>query len=129
MGPGAARAKKKGGRKSAKPAAALELPADIFAALHADTGAGHNVVETVFVECMAEYRTDGPAELRPVGETEFVAGVAAESEAGDGATIAGVVGFADLTLGADVAAVLEAHVEVREVRTPLPWTMALCRRR
>ena len=24
---------------------------------------------------------------------------------------------------------LEAHVEVREVRTPLPWTMALCRRR
>jgi 2-polyprenyl-3-methyl-5-hydroxy-6-metoxy-1,4-benzoquinol methylase len=26
-------------------------------------------------------------------------------------------------------ALLAAHVEVREVRTPLPWTMALCRRR
>ena len=26
-------------------------------------------------------------------------------------------------------ALLEDHVEVREVRTPLPWTMALCRRR
>ena len=26
-------------------------------------------------------------------------------------------------------ALLENHVEVREVRTPLPWTMALCRRR
>jgi hypothetical protein len=25
-------------------------------------------------------------------------------------------------------ALLEDHVEVREVRTPLPWTMALCRR-
>jgi 2-polyprenyl-3-methyl-5-hydroxy-6-metoxy-1,4-benzoquinol methylase len=24
---------------------------------------------------------------------------------------------------------LESQVEVREVRTPLPWTMALCRRR
>jgi hypothetical protein len=26
-------------------------------------------------------------------------------------------------------ALLERQVEVREVRTPLPWTMALCRRR
>jgi SAM-dependent methyltransferase len=26
-------------------------------------------------------------------------------------------------------ALLEDHVEVREARTPLPWTMALCRRR
>jgi 2-polyprenyl-3-methyl-5-hydroxy-6-metoxy-1,4-benzoquinol methylase len=26
-------------------------------------------------------------------------------------------------------ALLEEHVEIREVRTPLPWTMALCRRR
>jgi 2-polyprenyl-3-methyl-5-hydroxy-6-metoxy-1,4-benzoquinol methylase len=29
----------------------------------------------------------------------------------------------------DFLALLEHHVEVREVRTPLPWTMALCRRR
>jgi predicted TIM-barrel fold metal-dependent hydrolase len=84
--------------------------------LHRDTGAGHHVVETVFVDCMAEYRTDGPEELRPVGETEFVAGVAAQSAASDGATIAGIVGFADLTLGADVAAVLEAHVDAGDGR-------------
>jgi predicted TIM-barrel fold metal-dependent hydrolase len=84
--------------------------------LHADTGAGHNVVETVFVDCMAEYRTDGPEHLRPVGETAWVAGLAAESEAGDGATIAGIVGFADLTLGAAVEEVLAAHVEAGDGR-------------
>ena len=32
--------------------------------------------DTVFVECRAAYRTDGPAHLQPVGETEFVAGEA-----------------------------------------------------
>src|SRR5262249_32507612 len=40
--------------------------------LLADTGSGHNVVATVFVECGAFYKADGPMELRPVGETEFV---------------------------------------------------------
>ena len=84
--------------------------------LHADTGAGHNVVETVFVDCMAEYRTEGPEHLRPVGETAWVAKLAAESEAGDGATIAGIVGFADLTLGAAVEEVLAAHVEAGDGR-------------
>ena len=44
--------------------------------LRADTGTGHNVVRTVFVECHSQYRTDGPAELRPVGEVELVAAVA-----------------------------------------------------
>jgi predicted TIM-barrel fold metal-dependent hydrolase len=42
----------------------------------ADTGAGHNVKSTVFVECASMYRKDGPEEMKPVGETEFVQGVA-----------------------------------------------------
>lgn len=85
--------------------------------LHADTeatdagGQSHRVTSTVFVECMAEYRSDGPEHLRPVGETVFVAEAAVRSEASVGATIAGIVGFADLTLGDRVAEVLEAHVE------------------
>ena len=33
--------------------------------LLADTGSGHNIVGTVFVECRSMYRADGPAELRP----------------------------------------------------------------
>ena len=80
--------------------------------LRADTGAGHRVVRTVFVECASAYRTDGPEALRPVGETEFVAAVAAESErtAAEGAVIAGIVGYADLRLGDAVEEVLAAHV-------------------
>src|SRR5205823_4326046 len=50
--------------------------------LLADTGSGHHVVATVFVECMSMYRARGPAEERPVGETEFVNGVAAMSASG-----------------------------------------------
>ena len=67
--------------------------------LHTDTGAGHAVVDTVFIECSASYRTDGPVALRPVGETEFVAARAAASEAGSGSRIAAIVGHADLMLG------------------------------
>lgn len=81
--------------------------------LLADTGSGHNVVATVFVDCMAFYRADGPVALRPVGETEFANGVAAMAASGVyGATQAnaGIVGFADLTLGAAVAEVLAAHI-------------------
>jgi L-fuconolactonase len=81
--------------------------------LLADTGSGHNVVATVFVQCRAMYRAEGPAELKPLGETEFVNGIAAMSASGGyGATrvCAGIVGHADLALGARVEQVLEAHL-------------------
>jgi L-fuconolactonase len=81
--------------------------------LLADTGSGHNVIATVFVECGAFYKAGGPVELRPVGETEFVNGVAAMSASGVyGPTraCAGIVSRADLMLGDAVAPVLEAHV-------------------
>lgn len=65
-----------------------------------DTGAGHAVEKTVFVECRAFYRESGPPEFRPVGETEAVAKIAAESRAAGGgrAVIAGIVAHADLML-------------------------------
>ncbi|MFI4966858.1 MAG: amidohydrolase family protein [Caulobacterales bacterium] len=81
--------------------------------LMADTRTGHNVKATVFVECGAFYKADGPAELRVVGETEFVNGVAAMSASGtygDFRACAGIVGRADLTLGGGVVPVLEAHI-------------------
>jgi predicted TIM-barrel fold metal-dependent hydrolase len=71
---------------------------------------GHNVVATVFVQCGAMYRQDGPEELRPVGEVEFVNGVAAMAASGlYGKTraCAAIVGHADLMLGARAEAVLE----------------------
>jgi predicted TIM-barrel fold metal-dependent hydrolase len=81
--------------------------------LLADLGTGHNVVATVFAECHSMYRARGPAEMRPVGEVEFCAGVAAMSDSGRyGPTriCAGIVGFADLTLGDRVTPVLEAEI-------------------
>src|SRR5580765_6776789 len=82
--------------------------------LLADTK-GHNVVSTVFVECASMYRADGPVELRPIGETEFVNGVAAMSASGRYGPIracAGIVSLADLTLGSRVGAVLDRHMAV-----------------
>jgi len=79
----------------------------------ADAGAGHNVVSTVFIECGAMFKPDGPEALRPVGETEFVNGVAAMSASGlYGKTrvAAGIIGTADLRLGDAVADVLDAQI-------------------
>jgi predicted TIM-barrel fold metal-dependent hydrolase len=81
--------------------------------LLADLGRGHRVAATVFLQCHAMYRASGPEEMRPVGETEFVAGIAAMSDSGaytQTRVAAGIVGYADLTLGERVEAVLEAHV-------------------
>lgn len=79
--------------------------------LLADT-AGYNIVSTVFVECMSAYRSDGPGEMKPVGETDFVEALAdANTRDRNGRTevCAGIVSFADLSLGAAVKPVLEAH--------------------
>ncbi|HWF00347.1 MAG TPA: amidohydrolase family protein [Caulobacteraceae bacterium] len=81
--------------------------------LLADMQSGHNVIATVFVECGAFYRAEGPPRMRPVGETEFVNGVAAMGASGLYGNVrpcAGIVGHADLTLGESVEDVLEAHV-------------------
>ena len=40
--------------------------------LLADLNSGHSIVATVFEECRSMYRGDGPVEMRPVGEVEFV---------------------------------------------------------
>jgi hypothetical protein len=44
-----------------------------LADLWADTGSGHNIEKTVFIDCHANYRSDGPGRLKPIGETEYVA--------------------------------------------------------
>ncbi len=78
-----------------------------------DTSTGHNIVATVYLEWLSMYRQDGPPEMRPVGEVEFANGVAAMAASGQyGKTrvCAGIVGHADLMLGAPVEAVLEAMI-------------------
>jgi L-fuconolactonase len=82
--------------------------------LLADTESGHNITHTVYLEWLSMYRAAGPAEMRPVGEIEFANGVAAMAASGTyGKTrvCAGIVGHADLALGAPVEKVLEAMIE------------------
>lgn len=97
--------------------------------LLADLGSGHNVTATVFAECHSMYRPDGPEELRSLGETEFVTGVAAMSASGTfgpARACAVMFGNADLTLGARVQPVLEAHLAAsgsrfRGIRFSTAW--------
>ena len=79
--------------------------------LIADVDQGHNVRSTVCIEARAMYRADGPAEMRSVGEIEFVQGLAAASASGlygPSRAAATIVGHADLKLGDRVEPVLEA---------------------
>ena len=82
--------------------------------LLADTNSGHNITATVYLEWLSMYRADGPAAMKPVGEVEFANGVAAMAASGSyGKTrvCAGIVGFADLSLGGAVEKVLQAQIE------------------
>ena len=81
--------------------------------LLADLGSGHNITATVYLEWLSMYRAAGLAELRPVGEIEFANGVgamAASGTYGKPQVCAGIVGSADLTLGAPVEKVLDAMI-------------------
>src|SRR5438270_4227669 len=97
--------------------------------LLADTGSGHNITHSVFVECGSMYRADGPAEMKPVGEIEFVNGTAAMSASGQfgkSRLCAGIVGHADLRLGDSVAPVLETEIAAgdgrfRGIRHSVTW--------
>ena len=96
--------------------------------LWADTGSGHRVEQTVFIECGAEYLNTGPQAMRPVGETVFVVQAAERAAKGPpkAARIGGIVGFADLTLGAAVQDLLHAHLEAggglfRGIRQHASW--------
>ncbi|MDA1076565.1 MAG: amidohydrolase family protein [Proteobacteria bacterium] len=77
--------------------------------LHKDTGCGHNIKQTVFLECHAQYHREGPEHLRCIGETEFVAQAAQQSSGSGQAEIAAIIGNADMALGDAVEEVLLAH--------------------
>jgi predicted TIM-barrel fold metal-dependent hydrolase len=105
-----------------------ELLADI-SGTSAAGARGHNIVATVFLECRSMYRKSGPAEMAPVGEVEFVNGIAAMSASGGYGqcrVAEAIVGHADLTLGARVREVLEAEIAAgggrfRGIRHGVSW--------
>jgi predicted TIM-barrel fold metal-dependent hydrolase len=82
-----------------------------FNEIQAEIGCGHNVVGTVFMECGAFYNSALGDDLKPVGEVEFVNGVAAQSASGlygPARLCEAIIGHADLTRGRAAGAVLDA---------------------
>ena len=100
-----------------------------FDALHADATSGHNVVATVFMECGAFYDPARGDAMKPVGEVEYVNGVAAQGASGlygNFRPCAAIVGHADLTLGKAVEPVVEALIAAgsgrfRGIRHAAAW--------
>ena len=94
-----------------------------------DMTGSHNVVKSVFVDCISNYDSEREPHMQPVGETAFVAGQADYTDAAGGAggpTIAGIVSHADLLLGDAVEEVLAAHDEAgggrfRGIRHATGW--------
>jgi L-fuconolactonase len=87
------------------------------------------IVQTVFVESSSFYRSEGPRELRPAGEVEFAAQTARTYATHPSRLCAGIVGHADLSLGAAVGAVLDAEMVVggdrfKGVRDLVQWDAA-----
>ena len=96
--------------------------------LLSDLGSGHNVVATVFMEGHTGYRTTGPEELHPVGETEYALEAIQTNTTGRN-ICAGIVAYADLMLGNRVVPLLEAQIEagqgrLRGIRHAIRWDAA-----
>lgn len=93
---------------------------------------GHNITHTVFVECHAMYRADGPDEFKPLGEVEFANGMASMSASGQYGPCRvahRMVGSANLLLGEAVAPVLDAAraaagERFRGIRFPVAYSEA-----
>lgn len=94
-----------------------ELPGKTYRSedLIGDLSSGHNMKATVFVECHTHYRTDGPREYAPLGETAFALSEARRAQTAVHVAAA-QVGNADLALGAAVGPVLDRMIEVSEGR-------------
>jgi L-fuconolactonase len=86
--------------------------------LSKDLSTGHNIIATVYVQANYAYRDFGPEELRSLGETERIVRIAEDAKQRGIHTevCAAIVGFADLMLGDQVAAVLEAHLDTAPER-------------
>ena len=79
-----------------------------------DVSDGHHIQSSLFMDCNAMYRADGPDELKSVGEVEFVNGVAAMSASGLFGSVrvaTAIVGGVDLSAGESVDRILEAHMQ------------------
>ena len=88
---------------------------------------GHNIIQTVFAECHAFFREDGPESMKCIGETEVIHGIASMSRSGlygKPRLCTGIFGTADLSLGKAVESVIQGHMAAslnfRGIRSTFP---------
>lgn len=101
----------------------------LFPQFQEDMWGGHDVRQTVYVQCRSMYRSSGPVEMRPVGEVEFANGIAALGESGIYGALrpcAAIVGGADLLIGDKLEPVLETMRAIsggrlKGIRNPVAW--------
>lgn len=89
-------------------------PRYLFDELMTDLKSVPDVQATVFMQCRAMYRSDGPEAMRSLGEVEFANGVAAMAASGVFGNVkacAGIVGFVNLTLEDGIDRILGAHID------------------
>ena len=81
--------------------------------LWSDTGSGHRVEKTIFMECGAEYRSDGPEHLRSLGEVEFVTEEASKTatDPEGRSQIVALVSHIDLMQGDAIEETVHLHEE------------------
>lgn len=80
-----------------------------------DFESGHDIRSSVFLQCNSMVRAHGPEDEKTLGETDFVNGLAAMAASGTYGPICaceGIVGFANLRLGAPVERILEKHLAI-----------------
>lgn len=82
-----------------------------LAELHADTGIGHKIRKTVFIECGSAYDRTSPEPMAPIAETHYVEKIARAAESTpEKAQIAAIVAHANLRLPTETLdEVLDAH--------------------
>lgn len=85
-----------------------------------DLASGHRVLGTVYVEAYESgWHPSGPEALRPVGEVQLIAGMTRSevtTPLGPCRVAAGIISYADLTLGEAVDEVLEQELAAGEGR-------------
>ena len=75
-----------------------------------DLSSGHQIEATVFIECRAHYDVALDEPMQPVGEVEYVRGIA-DAATGTTRICEAIVGYADLDAGSRIAKVLETEIE------------------
>ena len=78
-----------------------------------DTSSGHNVTDSVYIECSEFFWNSKDEHFNPLGETEYIKNLSQIScKNTEKTSISGIIGHANLLLGKNANEILDRHVEI-----------------